>query len=379
MRKETVSALVLGSLLLASATAVAQDTTDPPAFKSSAEIRVQLPPGGSGPVSVIPGDRQVLLELPRGAVFPLDLSSSSGGLLRGGEVLPMGADRVRLRLDLAVGLLDRVEFEEESVLLVFQSRFDVARGAPHTEDSYVLGADDKLLITILNHPELTSRPTVTDEGTITAPLVGDMVVAGMSPRQVAGQLTELLGRSYLVDPQVDVEVEEFRSQWVMITGEVQLPGRVFLRGGTRLKEVLSEAGGLADSAGETITISRRVEETGEYVALTINRVDFETGVSDPILEHGDILDVPRSTYCYLQGEVRSPGRVQVERGLTLLRALSLVGGLSEWADRKAVRVLYRPGSEPRERIFNVKRIQAGKDEDPILEGGEVIVVPRRFF
>jgi hypothetical protein len=65
--------------------------------------------------------------------------------------------------------------------------------------------------------------------------------------------------------------------------------------------------------------------------------------------------------------------------MTLLRAIALSGGLTEWADRKQVKVLYAPGHVPQERMYNLKSIVAGKTEDPELSGGEVIVISRRFF
>ena len=54
---------------------------------------------------------------------------------------------------------------------------------------------------------------------------------------------------------------------------------------------------------------------------------FEAGLKNPVLEHGDIIDVPRAAYCYIHGEVRSPGRIPIERETTLLKAITLVGGL----------------------------------------------------
>lgn len=371
-----VSLLCCGLLVSA---ATAQSPRAVETVLASAVIRIELPAGSNIPVSVTPGSKHVLVQLPRGAVFPLDLSSSSGGLLRGGEVTQLDGDRVQLKLDLAAGLLDRVEYEPARLSLYFLSRFGALRDLGEAESPYVLGPDDKLLITVHNHPELTSQPTVTREGTITAPLVGDVEAAGLGPRELAMMLAEYLGRSYLVDPQVDVEVDEYRSQWVAVTGEVEMPGRIFLRGGTRLKEVISQAGGLTDNSGETLTISRRMEDSGEYSTLSVQRAQFESGAADPVLRHGDIIDVPLSAWCYLQGEVRMPNRIRVERGLTLLRAISMVGGLTDWADRKEVRVLYPEGIVPREQTFNVKKIQEGRMDDPPLRGGEVVIVKRRYF
>ena len=81
----------------------------------------------------------------------------------------------------------------------------------------------------------------------------------------------------------------------------------------------------------------------------------------------------------LQGEVRSPGRIPIERGMTLLRAISLSGGVTEWADRKSIKVLYPADQEPRERVYNLRKIVNGKQDDPPLMGGEIVVVKRRYF
>jgi polysaccharide export outer membrane protein len=376
---------VVGALAGAS-TAAAVELDD---ARTTANIRISLPTVGAADVSVTPGDSRVLIELPRGAVFPLDFAESSGGLLRGGEVVPLEGERVRLELELAQGLLDRVDFEADAVVLRFVSRFASRENAPVVEDQYLLGPDDKIVITVHNHPELTAEVTVTREGLITAPFIGDVMAAGYSTRQLAANLAERLGRDYLVNPQIDVDIADYRSQWVMVSGEVRLPGRVPLTGGTRLKEALSEAGGFTDDAGERIIISRSTQDGEERTY--VERVAFETGEMNPVLRDGDIVDVIPTAYCYVTGEVRNPTRVRVDRSMTLLKALTIAGGLTDWADRKSVFIL--PGEEAPgtnghvadgevsegSRTYNIKRIQTGKAADPRLRGGEIVVVKRRFF
>jgi protein involved in polysaccharide export with SLBB domain len=62
--------------------------------------------------------------------------------------------------------------------------------------------------------------------------------------------------------------------------------------------------------------------------------------------------------------------------MTLLRAIALAGGLTEWANRKSVTVLQTDRSLQN---YNLVRIVAGKDDDPRLRGGEVVIVKRRFL
>jgi polysaccharide export outer membrane protein len=344
---------------------------------SSAEIRIALPEDSSSEVSVSPGDHRIVIELPRGSVFPIDFAASSGGLLRGGEVTSLEDNRVRLELEMAAGLFDRVVFDDASLTLRFESRFEKQRTVAEGTDQYRLGPDDKLKLTVHNQPELTSTPTIDRQGYITAPLVGEVKAGGLTRGELANRLAELLGRSYLVNPKVDVQIEAFRSQWVMVSGEVRLAGRTPLRGGTRLKEVISEAGGLGPDAGEGIKISRRIESSEKFETINIDRAAFERGEANPVLQHGDIIDVSRARFCYVQGEVRSSGPVRIERGMSLLKAISHVGGLTQWADLKSVRILGEDGVEPR--VVNLKRIREGKEPDPVLAGGEVVIVDRRFF
>lgn len=358
------------------APAAAQDTAATP--RTTAEIRIDLPEDAAPRVSMEPGARVIALELPRGAVFPLDFEGSSGGLLRGGAVTPIEGDRVRLELELAQGLLDRVEYAPGGIVLRFTSRFASRPEALAGESSYVLGVEDRILVTVHNHPELSSSLTVSADGTITAPYVGAVRAAGQSPERLAERLAELLGRDYLVDPQIDVAVEQYRSQWVMVNGEVRLPQRVPLRGGTRLKEVLSEAGGFTEDAGTEIIVSRQTEAGGAE-RLALDRVAFERGEVNPLLESGDIVDVPAVRFCYVQGEVRSPGPVRVMRDLTLTKALAIAGGMTDWAKPKEVRVIVEGEQGSTVQVYNVRRILTGKDEDPLLRGGESVVVPRRYF
>ena len=378
MSYRVVLSLIVSVSFLWLGSASAQTSRLADAERTTAELRIGLPAGHESVVSVQPGDRLIVLLLPRGSEFPLDFAAASGGLLRKGQITPLDGDRVRLELELARGVLERIRYDPTSVVLTLESRTRALLPLDDSAESYKLGPDDRIAITVHNQPQLASILTVTREGTVTTPMVGEIEVAGLSPREVAVKLAELLSRDYLVDPQVDVKVEEYRSQWVMVTGEVRLTGRMPLRGGTRLKEVLSEAGGFRVDSGEEIRISRKQADSDEYEIVRIDRASFESGEVNPTLHHGDIIEVSPAAFCYVQGEVRSPGKVRVKRGTTLLRAVAQVGGLTEWANKKTVKVLYDDEGS-RIAVYNLKRIQAGRAEDPVLHGGEKIIVDRRYF
>jgi polysaccharide export outer membrane protein len=346
--------------------------------EATAEIRIALPGGAPPRVSVSPGRERVVLDLPRGARYPRDFVTSSGGMLRDGKV-EFDEQRVRIELELALGTLERVDFESDAVVLKFRGGHLPPIDIADPQQRYVLGPDDRIAILVHNHEELSPELDITREGWITAPLVGQVKAAGLTPPQLAAKLAGLLANGYLTDPQVDVSVKEYRSQWVVVSGEVTDPGRKPLRGGTRLKEVLGEAAGFTKEAGEEITITRKVPGSEETRTLFVSRTEFERGRSNPSLSHGDTIDIRRAEYCYIQGEVRRSGRVRIERGMTLLRVIALAEGLTDWANRKEVVVLYPDGTVPRERTYNLKKIEKGAAEDPVIVGGEDIIVKQRFL
>ena len=64
--------------------------------------------------------------------------------------------------------------------------------------------------------------------------------------------------------------------------------------------------------------------------------------------------------------------------MTLLKAVSSAGGLTEWAKEKKVQIISEGDSGDR-RVFNLKEIRDLKIPDPILKGGDTVFVERRFL
>jgi polysaccharide export outer membrane protein len=343
------------------------------------KIVVTLPPGGDHDVSFAFGDGKVSLELPSGATFPLDFERESNGLLRTGEVVPLDAAHVRLDLKMASGVLDRVEVSTTAVVVTLRGRSADRRSAtPERDDDYRLGTDDRIQVSVNSDPKLTQQVVIGPDGRVSLPLVGDVSLGGLTVREAAENVTDLLARDYLVDPKVDVQIIEYKSQWVMTTGEVGRPGRVALRGGATLKDAIADAGGLSVGAGDEIVISRDSPDGDGKVQDVVDRRKFERAEVNPSLKHGDIVNVPARPYVYVQGEVRLASKVALERGMTLMQAIAIVGGLTEWASDKGVQIMSE-GATGKKRLYNLKDIRDMRIPDPPLKGGDVIYVKRRFL
>jgi polysaccharide export outer membrane protein len=128
---------------------------------------------------------------------------------------------------------------------------------PAVAPEYRVGPGDVLEVTVFGNDDLSRTATIQTSGVIALPLLGEVEVGGLTLAEVQRKLTTLLARDYLVNPQVEVKVKEYQSQFVSVVGEVNNPGRKPLRGRTRLIDVLVEAGGFTPRASGEIQIARR--------------------------------------------------------------------------------------------------------------------------
>jgi len=104
---------------------------------------------------------------------------------------------------------------------------------------YVVGEGDVLKITVYDHPDLETKVRVNGDGQILMPLLGHVDVAGLTVSQISKKLAKMLADGYLVNPQVNVFIEEYGSKKAVILGMVNKPGLYELKGPTTLLELIS--------------------------------------------------------------------------------------------------------------------------------------------
>ena len=115
------------------------------------------------------------------------------------------------------------------------------------DNSFIIGPEDVLDISVWKEPELTKQVPVRSDGKISLPLLGDIQAAGRTPLQLQMDIIEKL-ESYISNPQVAVIVQQINSQKYNIFGEVGKPGSYVLNGGTTVVDAIAAAGGLKDFA-----------------------------------------------------------------------------------------------------------------------------------
>jgi polysaccharide export outer membrane protein len=154
--------------------------------------------------------------------------------------------------------------------------------------AYKIGPQDVLEITVFKVSELSKTAQVSEAGTVGFPLVGEMMAAGRTPREVEQDLAARLGAKYLQNPQVTVYVKEFNSQRVTVEGAVKKPGVFPLQGRMSLLQAVAFAQGLESTSDSTVLVFR--ETNGKRSAARFDVSDIRSGsAEDPQLHAGDVV------------------------------------------------------------------------------------------
>jgi polysaccharide biosynthesis/export protein len=128
-----------------------------------------------------------------------------------------------------------------------------------TPHDYLIGSGDLLDVSVFDVPELSKEVRVSQMGTINIPLIPVRLrVAGLTETQAEQKIAEMLEANGLVShPEVGVAVKEHRSQPITVVGAVAHPMVYQADRDVTLLEVLAEAGGIANDAGDTVIVTRR--------------------------------------------------------------------------------------------------------------------------
>ena len=255
--------------------------------------------------------------------------------------------------------------------------------AQETSPEYKIGPKDLLEITVLGVQEINKLVVrVSEEGRITLPLLGEVLVGDLTKFEVEKKLTGLAGERIVLKPQVTVHILEYLSRRVSVVGAVEKPGPFELLGRRTVLAAISEAGGLTRDAGEEIIIIRQLPD-GANTSIRIS-IDGLFVQGDPklnvTLEPGDVINVPvdKAVPIYVFGQVRNPGALQVKKSSlpTLTQAIAQAGGFTDRANRNKVQIRRKDASGKEIVInVNVRNVLKGKVKDVPLQINDTVYVP----
>jgi polysaccharide biosynthesis/export protein len=263
-----------------------------------------------------------------------------------------------------------------------------------------IGVGDLLHIEVFDVPELTRDARVSDTGAIGFPLIpGRIHAEGLTPYQLETKLEQFLIENGMIShPQVSVFVKEQHSQPVSVVGAVNRPMVYQVMRPTTLLELLADAGGIADTAGSVILITRPVQKEGAKIegaalattggedtqTITIRLQDLlDTGNPAYNIQifGGDVVSVPRAGIVYVLGPgIAQPGGYVLQghgEQITVLKALALAHGLKSFAKPDDAYIFRtNPNTGQKDEIpVHIRQISKNKTEDLAMKSNDILYVP----
>ena len=267
---------------------------------------------------------------------------------------------------------------------------------------YQVGPEDQLDIVVYGQDSLNRTLRVNGQGDIDMPLVGTVKVAGLTTQEIEKRLSDLYNANYLVNPQITVEVKEYRHQRVAVTGAVMKPGSYELIGPRSLLEVLAMAGGIANQgslaggggslAGDVVDVIRHENAPEPVATIKAGAVQpfapkTETMVidlrrlmsgQDPqsnlMIRNGDVVYVPNAGTAYVLGAVKKPGVIVVKENLTVSQAIALAGDVDPMTANYDIAIMrFDDQGKPVVINANLSKIVARKEPDVPIKDSDVVV------
>jgi polysaccharide biosynthesis/export protein len=253
---------------------------------------------------------------------------------------------------------------------------------------YRIGAKDVLEITVVELPELNQTVRVSEDGSISLPLIGKVMIDGLTKEEVEKKLASLLlEQNYVKNARVTVFIKEYQSKRVALMGAVNKPGMYELAGRMTLLQLISQASGLTEQAASELFVLREGAD-GNQSRIVIDLDDLITEGNQALnipLQAGDIVNIPteRIGNVYVFGAVRNPGAIQVKlsKKVNILQAIAQAGGLAAGASKSGVTITRKDektGKETKLKV-NLNDILKGKRPADALLEGDVVYVPESIF
>lgn len=297
---------------------------------------------------------------------------------------------------------DYEQSEPEVASLPALSPAEITPSQFDSANDYLLGAGDQLAIEVVGYPEFSDTHVVLPDGTISVPLIGTIRASGQTLSSLARVIEADLGRSYLVNPIVDLSLLTLRPISVTLSGEVHRPGPLELDSlqddgtGPTLVNALIAAGGVTNFADIREITVRRTQVNGRTETIALNF--WDSLVSEPtavnlMLRDGDSVIVPRlssedtidraliarstiapgTVRVKVVGEVKSPGEIEVTPDSSISSAIATAGGPT--VDARLSKVTFVRVDEY-ENVTTQELDLRNLTDSIQVKPGDVIIVPK---
>ncbi len=180
-----------------------------------------------------------------------------------------------------------------------------ASSQPISEDEsvrYTLGAEDVVEVTVLRHPEFSGIFPVNLEGKIQPKFLGDIEVTGLTKKQLEEKLKKEIS-VYVINPEVNVTILEYKSKYVYVIGEVSQAGKYYIRSESiKAREAVTLAGlpTLAAAMRKCQIITPDKGGNPKVQSLDLYSILYKGDLSKNLeMKSGDVLYVPSTVMAKL--------------------------------------------------------------------------------
>ena len=171
-----------------------------------------------------------------------------------------------------------------------------ASDAKPASTDYVLQPSDLLRVLVFQEPDLQRDVRITQDGSVSLPLIGTIELQGKSVHQAEDIIRQLYDRDYLVNPQISITVLEYAQRTAQVLGAVNSPGAIAFPPEQKmgLLEAIARAGGFSRLAERRRVRLTRTLADGKTDNYTINADELIQGNSNEpwLLVKGDVIFVP---------------------------------------------------------------------------------------
>jgi polysaccharide export outer membrane protein len=288
-----------------------------------------------------------------------------------------------LDISVIVKEIDSVSKEPKPVVskpVIGEKKPSVSQQQLQEEQTYVISSGDVIYVHILPSEELSREVVVNADGMITFPLIGTVKAQGLTVKELTTVLEKALS-IYISSPKVSITMKSFSKKQIFIMGEIKQSGGYQHKEGMKLLDLITTAGGLTPFAGtKNIKVYRGEKDKKQVFTVNLEEI-MKTGDTskDFILQPGDIVEIPRQPKTVsVIGAVNNPGNFDWYEGITLLEAISLAKGQTDFASLGKIKIFRGNIQQQKVLVVNLDKILKGDlKNNLVLEPGDIVVVPRK--
>jgi len=242
---------------------------------------------------------------------------------------------------------------------------------------YRLGEGDLITVKVYESDELDTEVRVSSHGEISLPLLNNVNVFDLTTAEAEEKVETLYKEKYLHDPHVIIYIKEHVSKQITLVGAVKMPGTYDYVTRRRFLDVLAVANGLKDDAGSIAYVTRENPKTNERIRYMVSLDELLKQGNmrqNMVVLGGDVIFIPLSGQCFIDGAVRNPGTYTLKTKMTITEALALAGGLASYADDDGIKLIRYMGTDQARAIVSLSYsdLQAGMGDTLFLQDQDMI-------